>query len=79
MSVTDSKRQFTYKPSKPSKLNIPYSRRDSMKTITPEINRKAALIKSDPRFVGTFEQAVEIALELENGVKPDSNAMRRTQ
>ena len=50
-----------------------------MKQITPEINRKAILIKSDPHFIGTFEQALEIALELENGVKPDPNAMRRTQ
>lgn len=48
-----------------------------MNQITSEIERKAKIIHADPRFEGSFDQAVEIAMELENGVKPDPNAMRR--
>lgn len=44
-----------------------------------EIERKAKMIFSDHHFSGTFDQALEIASELENGVKPDPNAMVRKQ
>lgn len=41
-----------------------------------QIFAQAYTIKRDPRFVGTFEQAVDIAIELYVGVQPDPDAMR---
>ena len=45
----------------------------------PDLDRKAKLILSDPRFIGTYQDAWAVAYELEFGVTPDSNAMVRKQ
>lgn len=44
-----------------------------------EVMRKAYLIKQDPKFSGTWNQAISIAFDLHfDCIEPDVNAMRRS-